>query len=535
MGNKKTPLLQSLRQSGGTLYVFPSAYEDIGLNLQSTTTGVAMSHYALINIPTLTKAQILKNAEFLNSAGERLSGDAVYALSLQNYAMNFETYLINREGYNYQELSTVSERVFWNWMKHIGAFSDSNLADSKAGNGIYYEDQNNPNQVVKCVGSIDAGNTLSTEFGIYNETYINIPTSYGSARYYFEVLEDSNYNSKDSYIVNNQNDPKELQGRDDNVDYYSYHQIDGVTLDQAIYSSERGDSTISTRNEYVVADSNDCITLVKDINVLSKYYDIDYNKGELITSFDDINIDIDNIRGDVKTEFDFNAIFLYYSVYDQDDIVKTSYATNLFGIIFIDGTKVDGTGVDATVNIPTLKKKKSSNKQFGNSYSFRVNLKTQSVYDNTETIIQDNTTSNSILGIELSDVISQLNVAIDTLNTNTQVVAAIQDKYATILSRYDDLREDIEELQLTLDQFTKGVKSNKLSTKNLHVEKIIKDSSVDELLICNSDDADAIPLLKVDSSVHVNDLYVDANYDSNDIEYKESVNDQFIYNLKVRK
>jgi len=132
-----------------------------------------------------------------------IDGNAAYALSLQDYAMNFETYLINREGYNYQELSTVSERVFWNWMRHIGALKDENLIGSKAGDGIYYEDQTNPNQVVKCVGSIDAGNTLSTEFGIYNETYINIPTSYGSARYYFEVLEDSNYNSKDSYIVNN--------------------------------------------------------------------------------------------------------------------------------------------------------------------------------------------------------------------------------------------------------------------------------------------------------------------------------------------
>jgi hypothetical protein len=33
MGNKKTPLLQKLRDVGGTLYVFPSATEDIGLNL----------------------------------------------------------------------------------------------------------------------------------------------------------------------------------------------------------------------------------------------------------------------------------------------------------------------------------------------------------------------------------------------------------------------------------------------------------------------------------------------------------------------
>lgn len=51
---KKTPLLHKLRDIGGTLYVFPSSQEDVGLNLQSTTTGVAMSHYALLNIPDLT-------------------------------------------------------------------------------------------------------------------------------------------------------------------------------------------------------------------------------------------------------------------------------------------------------------------------------------------------------------------------------------------------------------------------------------------------------------------------------------------------
>jgi len=35
------------------------------------------------------------------------------------------------------------------------------------------------------VGTIDAGNSLSTEFGIYNETYINIPTSYSAGPAYF--------------------------------------------------------------------------------------------------------------------------------------------------------------------------------------------------------------------------------------------------------------------------------------------------------------------------------------------------------------
>ena len=50
MPNKnKTPLLRPMRSTGSTLYVFPSASEDIGLNLQSGTTGVAMSNYALLN------------------------------------------------------------------------------------------------------------------------------------------------------------------------------------------------------------------------------------------------------------------------------------------------------------------------------------------------------------------------------------------------------------------------------------------------------------------------------------------------------
>jgi hypothetical protein len=47
----RTPLLRPLRDNGATLYVFPSASEDIGLNLDSRSTSVALSHYALLNLP----------------------------------------------------------------------------------------------------------------------------------------------------------------------------------------------------------------------------------------------------------------------------------------------------------------------------------------------------------------------------------------------------------------------------------------------------------------------------------------------------
>ena len=47
----RTPLIRPLRENGATLYVFPSASEDIGLNIDNRVNHVALSHYALLNFP----------------------------------------------------------------------------------------------------------------------------------------------------------------------------------------------------------------------------------------------------------------------------------------------------------------------------------------------------------------------------------------------------------------------------------------------------------------------------------------------------
>ena len=106
--------------------------------------------------------------------------------------------------------------------------------------------------------------------------------------------------------------------------------------------------------------------------------------------------------------------------------MKTSYATNLFGIIFLDGPKtLGGEGGDLEFYLPSTTKRKSTPTSFGTSFSYRVNLKTMSVYDNTDAIIQDNTTTSSISAVEFSDAISNMNRAIDILNTNVQTTMAI--------------------------------------------------------------------------------------------------------------
>jgi hypothetical protein len=75
--------------------------------------------------------------------------------------------------------------------------------------------------------------------------------------------------------------------------------------------------------------------------------------------------------------------------------------------------------------LPALTKRKSTTTNFGNSFSFIVNLKNMSVYDNTDAVIQDNTTMSSIASVDFSDAISNLNRAIDIMNSNMQTTASI--------------------------------------------------------------------------------------------------------------
>lgn len=464
MGNKKTPLLQKLRDAGGTLYVFPSATEDIGLNLQSTTTGVAMSHFALLNIPELAIADCSK---YCSHDIKMQNGNEALAISLQNYAMNFETHLTNRDEYNYQKLETVSEKVFWHWAMHVGILDPANISNASTGNqDIYiekgYDDDKEiaDNTVLKCFGAIDAGNQLSTEFGMFNETYINIPTSWGAGPVYLKRTDSDNFKLGTQYYINNAD---HLEGRAEENTYYSYTE----GQDYPFFDKIDNDDHL-----YIIDFSNDGFEILKDLNQIQTVSRNRFNKDNLIfDSFDDINIDVeDNLH--VDQEFQFNTILLYYSVYDQDDLVKTPYATNLFGVIFLDGAKfVEGTS-NSKFEIPPITKRKSTIKQFGNSYSFRVNLKTMSVYDNTDAIIQDNTTISGINAVEFSDAISNMNRAIDIMNSNLTTTMKIQDQYASILSYYDNFEDDLRDISTCLNAYLKGSRSSFIDTSIVYTNEI---------------------------------------------------------------
>ena len=179
---------------------------------------------------------------------------------------------------------------------------------------------------------------------------------------------------------------------------------------------------------------NTAYELVKDIPTIQAILEKEVSPDIIVSSFDDINIDpnemYEGTQYDItstidKSQFEFNAILLYYSIYDQDDKTREPLAINLFGIIFLDGATKSGS---SDFIAPMVKKKSymkpsdtgNQTNYFGNSYSFRVNIKTMSIYDNTDAMIQDNTTLSSIKSVEFSDVISNLNRAINIMNTNVQ-------------------------------------------------------------------------------------------------------------------
>lgn len=509
----RTPLLRPLRDNGATLYVFPSANEDIGLNLNSRATGVAMSHYALLNLPVM----------FGNT--DPKSESIAIATDLQNYMMNLECTLLNQDSYNYQEYHTVSERAFFHWLKsfgtrHIKDFK-LNLDRTQNSNDVYYKEADNTNRVVQCFGAIDAGNSLSTEFGMFNETYVNIPTSYGNGPVFFKQVQDS---SETNYIYGktyNAGDSEHLQGRKNNVD----------TLKILSDVKPRYDSDTSYKLD-------DAYEIVKDINeIQSACRAFTNDKNIQINSYDDVNIDqktqFSGKYCDITSnpcEFGFNAILLYYSVYDQNDTTKTAYAINLFGIVFLDSPSSVQNG---QAKIPSLIKKKSfggANKAnfFGNSYSFRVNIKTLSVYDNTDAMIQDNTTMSSINSVDFSDVVSNLNRAIDVMNTNVQSTMAIQDAYMTTLKLTDENKQKLQELEAKLDGYLNGSKTSGIVSQNIRTKIIqpITDTSIDSSV------SDGNNIIKIQLNKQLTDFINTEEYQGSTYTPPIKIlNDEYTYNV----
>ena len=485
--NRITPFVKRMRTSGGTIYVFSSATEDIGLNINEKNNDVRISHFALLNIPSIQNPSNINENRFnlyaidgaleYANAGDIKDGRVLIAESFQNYALNFEANLLNQATYDATLQRTVSERVFWKWLKETGAIRWANPS-----NGYWMEAEDSDgslgyNTVVKYVGLVSAGNVRSDSFGTYNETYIMVPTSHGQMEAYFEQTEDANYYhgmeigglgenilGRETWLQPHP-DGLSYRGFYDFVDsstqvgsnpyllYYdaspgwwytaegreplqkkTYMTDTSAYLTTGIYDVSlkiEGPSTVEFKRSLV-----DCMGLVLDLN-------------KLRTIYGDDNLTFDSMAtGDnaINDRFEFNAVLVYYSVYNA--VQDTVLATNLLGILFLDapsGTSqlISGDGI----LIPSLEKIQSTTGGFGTSYALRLNIKTDNMLDDTGAIIVDDATSDIFEAENWNLAFAELGKAVNILTRNNSVLNYISDQYVTLQSNQTQMLNSLTALQ----------------------------------------------------------------------------------------
>lgn len=573
----KTPIIRQPRTKGGTLYVFPSATEDIGLNLNERRNKVILSHYALLNIPVsdskYSKNDILDNTRNrfnpTNIPGHYASAvDSSYkrpghilAASLQNYALNFETVLRNQRTYDYSSPVTVSERVFWKWLKETGAIrwvynknsntfiEEPEITINAAGEAV----QTGYSRVVQSIGEIKSGANTYDTFGVFNETYVNIPSSYGGSTQYFKQYIDDNYQlgtayKTSSFLEGNESlDPAASNSGDviftENIPYTDitadkksngrYSTLAGSLIPwwfereiknfpntddpEAVMSAyitdpyldvaSLSETDMSTTLYYEDTDSNgvgaetkvtrqfnrsniDSLSLVTNISELRQIYGVSMPNmlkqeglNPMTMTYDDIAI----ILAD-KSEFEFNTVLLYYSIFDQSG--RNVIATNLFGVLFTqapvdDSDNATRTGGVSKFHLPVYKKVKSDSDGFGTSYSLRVNIKTFDVYDNTEAVINDRTTNSSLIEENFNSVLHNLAKSVDILQRSVNTNSFIKSKYAEFDVKADKILRDNVELKKMYDNIinskTTQIKTKHLISEDLAVQTIRPRTDLDSI------------------------------------------------------
>ena len=499
-----TPFVKRMRTQGGTIYTFSSALEDIGLNINERNNIVKMSHYALLNIPSIDAPDpsILQQNRFnvlaipgafekFLSSGSIKDGRVIIAESFQNYALNLETNLLSQDTYNASLQTSISERVFWKWLKETGAIRWTRT-DTSA--GMYWEEETDTdvsvgyNSIVKCIGQISAGSVRTDTFGTYNETYILVPTSFGQTPVYFKQVEDDNYYHGMSIVNGGAN----LYGREsytkihpDGLSYLAYYDLASSATTVGSYTlrydnsagswsagwwwTPDGFSTINDNNYYV--DTSSYITSgiynidlrydgVSDIDFKRSKVDcisIEYDINQLRTIFNDDTLSFDNlaIEHAVDDTFDFNSVLIYYSVYNK--ALDTVLATNLLGILFLDPPSGNTTSYPLNeIILPSITKIQSGVSGFGTSYSFRLNVKSDYMLDDTQAIVTDTTASQMPL-TDFAQVFDGLSKSLTVLNSHTGTINYITEQYLDITSNQTNIENQISDLQYQVNDIARDI------------------------------------------------------------------------------
>lgn len=451
----RTPIIKPRRQ-GGTFYTFSSALEDVGLNINELKNKVALSHYVLLDIPAFAKDASLAE-EFPEGANV---GDYTFASKFQNYALNMETVLRNQSTYNFAESLTVSERVFWKFLKHENLISfEPEVVDASTESKYFVE----TSDVVKGFGAISAGAQRTDAYGIYNETFVQVPSSFGKMKTLFKPVSDKNYHItpgiEDYFISSSESGYIENVGETEIDSSALLHT--GISA-KAIYDVGGVDTSFG----YVVNDESEELCVEFSLSELRDYYNIED------LTYDDLAMEgIGLPLEDVDESYTFNAILVYYSIYDSTG--KNILATNAYGVLLLDSAvpaEYDENEDVSHYKFPSVEKKKTTLATAGSSYAFRINIKTSSVYSGDITVCDDSTPAFE-MSTEFNDVLRNLTAAVETLKSNANVIKVISSSNTDIknlamktLDKIDDIEKDIANIKSGV---TRHLKANEATISSL--------------------------------------------------------------------
>jgi hypothetical protein len=479
------------------------------------------------------------------------------AQSFQSYCLNLESTIISDPEYDFTSKQNVSERVFFKWLIEIGAmrFKDADpalvsptldqntitLVDGYRFSQKRYQ-EGDPinavtagvtgyNRVVQYIGELDVVNSVQNNDNAYSEVYVYVPTKDGNTpTVLFQIKNDSNY-YEDATFANRPVDPineEYLQGRnftetnpsgltnlaifDDKIEGSPiasvYFPATGATLNGNWYQPRSSDSAYFTSLDFFTP-ITEVVTKTSNAQTKSFYRStldgicLDFSP----SSYQQIQTD-DSLSGNTisefnsvtySTDFEFNAVLIYYDVYDPNN--RSDFATNLYGILFLDN--VENTSGGGGV-IPRFKKYRPSpvTGLNGNSYGFKINLKFDTDVDQTgiEQAINDyspyslalyNDTMNVLQNatsvfIEATNSINSLATQVDEMQnlliTQTSVdslngrIEFLENSFASSKSIYDNasqLTNLINQNRNDIDALTK----NKTTLRVSYNSDVLKDGN----------------------------------------------------------
>jgi hypothetical protein len=421
-----TPLIKTPQADGGTFYTFSSSAKDLSRTLNNDDLKLVFSKFVLLNLPDFDRLDPTNFGNFQNymqfdtidgaieSGGLKADPNVNFTESFQNYALNLEELIISDVGYDNTLNLTVSERVFFKWLKECGAlrFREATTLE-KSGTvttpRFCEEDEvtAGPRQyrrVVKYIGGIDIVNNVDKAGEAYTELYINVPTEVGrTPTILFDAVSDANYQPSltiqgtSEYILGRNSATVHPQGLGINA-FYDYDDqllgsnAAGYTYAAADWMGLGPGSTVSARDVYFTEPTIFTSVLNADIRKVKADYT---SPGTFIASayirsqLDGISVDFNaanyqQIAGDstistipqfngsdLAESFEFNAVLVYYDMVDMSNSANTT--TNLYGILLLDNITptTDGGYIQ---RYPKYKPNPTTG-QNGNSYGFKINLR----------------------------------------------------------------------------------------------------------------------------------------------------------------